>query len=65
VDVTLPPRAPRGEDGEVIDIKLRNTGGQPTVLKRLVVHTRLRQARPRIQETLAKLPELRAEFAVG
>jgi len=44
VDVSLPPpgRSATGQVDQtpVLDVKVRNTGGQPAVLKRLVVHVR-------------------------
>lgn len=44
VDVSLPPPGPaaygRQDESPVLDVKVRNTGGQPAVLKRLVVHVR-------------------------
>jgi len=42
VDLSLPPPDPAKEvqdDLPVLDFKVRNTGGQPAVLKRVVVHT--------------------------
>jgi hypothetical protein len=42
VDVSLPPPDPakdRRDDMPVLDVKVRNTGGQLAVLKRAVVHT--------------------------
>ncbi len=42
VDVSLPPPDPAKDvrdDLPVLDVKVRNTGGQPAVVKRVVVHT--------------------------
>jgi hypothetical protein len=41
VDVSLPPPDPAKDDEDnptVLDVKVRNTGGQPAVLTRMVVH---------------------------
>lgn len=42
VDVSLPPPDPAKDvldDLPVLDVKVRNTGAQPAVLKRVAVHT--------------------------
>lgn len=62
VDVSLPPvgreTSTSGGYACVFDVKVRNTGGQPAVIKRLVVHSR-RAARFYRRETLWPYLDLR------